>query len=86
MAMQVKSSAGKAYLAAPLVNAAELIVLHFERKHDVVVEAEPDVSGAPSRVEVANYFDVGVAHHLAVSAREFEREHLLGVQSVTNSG
>jgi len=82
---QVKITAGKAaaHLAAPLMNSSKLIVLHFEREDDVVVEAEPDVGGAPSRVEVANYLDVGVAHHLAMSARELEREHLLASHSRT---
>lgn len=62
------------------MNAAELVVLDFERKHDVVVEAKPDVGGAPSRVEVANYLDVRVAYHLAMSARKLEREQLLDRQ------
>jgi len=71
-----ESTTGKAYLASPLVYASELVVFHFQRKHDVVVKAKPDVSGATSRVEVANYFDIGVAHHFSMSSREFEREHL----------
>jgi len=58
------------------VNAAELIVFNLQREDDVVVEAEPDVSGATSRVKVANYLDIRVAHHLAMSTRELERKHL----------
>jgi len=59
------------------MNAAELIVFDLEREDDIVVEAEPHVGGATSRVEVANYLDVRVSHHFAMSAREFQREHLL---------
>ena len=68
-----------AYLASPLMNAAELVVFHFQREDHVVVEAKPHVRGATSRVKVANYFDVWVAHHFAVSSREFEREHLMNI-------
>lgn len=59
-------------------------MLDFEREDDVVVEAEPDVGGAPSRVEVANDLDVGVANHLAMSARKLEREHLLAIAQEQN--
>jgi len=66
----------RCYLAPPLVNAAELVALHLQRKDDVVVKAEPDIRSATSRVEVANYFHIGVTHHFAMCSREFEREHL----------
>jgi len=59
--------------------AAELVVFHFEREDDVVVEAEPNIGGVTSRVKVTNYFNVGVAHHFAVCARKLEREHLLSI-------
>jgi len=54
------------------MNAAELVMLHFQREHDVVVKPEPDISGTTSRVEVPNYFDVGVADHFTMSSWEFK--------------
>jgi len=78
----VKISTGEAYLASPLMNAAELIVLDFQREHDVVVKAEPDVRGAPSRVKVANYFNVRVAHDFAMCPRELVRKHLHSTHNI----
>jgi len=72
-----------AHLASPLMNATELVVFHFQCEDDVVVKAKPNVGGAPSRVEVTNYFNVRVAYHFAVCSREFKRKHLLALHSIT---